>query len=109
MVQTLSASPPFADCSGMATPRSLLLTSSDPDCRVAILASPDGTTRGATILRVLTPASVEVIWDANDFLTFTVTAGRDASPVVAVSGPAAGSGSSLEQAPGTSTLSNSLS
>ncbi len=86
MIVPLSPSPEYTDCSSVATPRSLLLVSSDPECRVSILASPDGSTPGPSVVRVLTPKKTEVTWDASDNLAFVVTAGHDPAPTVTVSG-----------------------
>ena len=91
----LSPTPPYTNCSALGLPRSVQLVSTDPECRVAIRSSPDGTTLGPAVVRVVTPKSAELTWDGSDFLTFVVTAGRDPDPIVAVAGfapPAQGGG-----------------
>ena len=82
----LSPTPPYGNCSALGVPRSVQLVSTDPECRVSIRASADGTTLGPTVLRLVTPKCEELTWDGSDFLTFVVTAGNDPAPTVAVAG-----------------------
>jgi hypothetical protein len=92
-VHRLAASPTFTDCSALVAPRSFGLVSTDPSCRVTIITSVDGTVPGPSVLRVLTPASTEVLWEASDLLAFVITAGNDEAPIVTVAGSEAPGGS----------------
>jgi hypothetical protein len=82
--RTLTASPTFVPVGDIGTPRTITVTSADPDCRVAIWMSPDGSRPGRRIIASLQGRRDES--RAFLYLAYEVVAGDDDSPTVTVVG-----------------------
>ena len=87
LCRPLTASPAFVHVGDIGTPRTIVVTSTDPECRVAIRMSLDGTAAGRRILSSLGGSRDERRRFL--YLAYEVVAGDDDSPTVTVSGVSA--------------------
>jgi hypothetical protein len=87
LCRPLTASPAFVHVGGIGTPRTIVVTSTDPECRVAIRMSLDGTAVGRRIISSLGGSRDER--RPFLYLAYEVVAGNDDSPTVTVSGVSA--------------------
>ena len=87
LCRPLTASPAFVHVGDIGAPRTIVVRSTDPECRVAIRMSLDGTTAGRRIISSLGGSRDER--RPFVYLAYEVIAGDDDSPTVTVSGVSA--------------------